>query len=430
MSFTYTQIKDQALDSINHLIVRGYYTGTGVECNVYVRNDMRVDKNVVKGESSQSNFFIEGATVSSLTSDLSAGFITLYQHSTDDRNNAKRIVAGAQITQGVIVCPYSITTLRGSPAIAFDEQSYLLPGATIEEDVSGTSIVGGGAGSVTDANAIHKGTASEIHGIALKASPVGADEIVIEDSAATWAKKRVAISTLPTSGGGQTDTVAGSNGITNTGTNVNATLAPTYGTSVNTFCQGNDSRLSDSRTPTSHASSHSAGGADAVKLDDLAAPDDNTDLNASVTKHGLLQKLGGGTTNFLRADGSWAAPPSGGGGYQLIPITTNENTDQSSDMVVGALGITGASFGSATVKFVATAFVADSGLTGTVTLYNLTDASAEAALSFTELVSTHKASSGLTLDSGAKMYEVRIKVTGGSVPADVISCMWAGIELS
>jgi len=57
-----------------------------------------------------------------------------------------------------------------------------------------------------------------------------------------------------------------------------------------------------------HGSSHHSGGGDAVKLDDLASPDDNVDLNASITKHGLLKKLGGGTTNFLRADGAWATP--------------------------------------------------------------------------------------------------------------------------
>jgi hypothetical protein len=50
------------------------------------------------------------------------------------------------------------------------------------------------------------------------------------------------------------------------------------------------------------------------KLDDLSATDDNTDLDASTAKHGLLPKLGGGTTNFLRADGTWAAPPGGSGG--------------------------------------------------------------------------------------------------------------------
>ena len=44
------------------------------------------------------------------------------------------------------------------------------------------------------------------------------------------------------------------------------------------------------------------------KLDDFGTPDDNTTLNATTTYHGLCPKLGGGTTNFLRADGSWAVP--------------------------------------------------------------------------------------------------------------------------
>ena len=47
------------------------------------------------------------------------------------------------------------------------------------------------------------------------------------------------------------------------------------------------------------------------KLDDFGAPDDNTDLNATTSAHGLLPKLGGGTTDFLRADGTWAAPAGG-----------------------------------------------------------------------------------------------------------------------
>lgn len=46
------------------------------------------------------------------------------------------------------------------------------------------------------------------------------------------------------------------------------------------------------------------------KLDDFGIPDDNTDLNATTTYHGLLPKLGGGTTDFLRADGTWNAPDS------------------------------------------------------------------------------------------------------------------------
>lgn len=53
-----------------------------------------------------------------------------------------------------------------------------------------------------------------------------------------------------------------------------------------------------------HAARHASGGADAIKIDDLAAPDDNTDLNASTTKHGLMQKYPN-TAQALKGDGTW-----------------------------------------------------------------------------------------------------------------------------
>lgn len=119
------------------------------------------------------------------------------------------------------------------------------------------------------------------------------------------------------------------------------------GSGAGDVCEGNDSRLSDSRTPTAHAASHQnngadeisvaglsglladaqtptahaathkAAGGDAIKLDELAAPTDVTTLNASTTAHGLLSKLPGGSSNFLREDGTWAAPP---GGSNAFPI--------------------------------------------------------------------------------------------------------------
>jgi hypothetical protein len=50
-----------------------------------------------------------------------------------------------------------------------------------------------------------------------------------------------------------------------------------------------------------------------IKLDDLGAPDDNTDLNASTSAHGLQAKFPGGTTTFLRADGNFASVGGSGG---------------------------------------------------------------------------------------------------------------------
>lgn len=64
------------------------------------------------------------------------------------------------------------------------------------------------------------------------------------------------------------------------------------------------------------------------KIDDLAVGDDNADLNATTARHGLCPKLSGSTDQFLRGDGSFAAPTgsndftgdSGSGGvHGLVP---------------------------------------------------------------------------------------------------------------
>lgn len=70
---------------------------------------------------------------------------------------------------------------------------------------------------------------------------------------------------------------------------------------------GNLSGVPSTFAPTAHKTSHQSGGADAIKLDDLSAPDDNTDLDASTSAHGLLPKLPNDTGKFLRGDGTWAA---------------------------------------------------------------------------------------------------------------------------
>lgn len=78
-----------------------------------------------------------------------------------------------------------------------------------------------------------------------------------------------------------------------------------------------------------HASRHHSGSADPIKLDDLAAPDDNTDLNASATAHGLLPKWPNNTTTFFRGDGTYATPPN----------TLGSDGDKG-DVTVGGTGTT------------------------------------------------------------------------------------------
>ena len=107
--------------------------------------------------------------------------------------------------------------------------------------------------------------------------------------------------------------------------------------------QGGWSTPPDTTVPYAHKTTHQNGGADEIsvtglsglladdqhvldaevkliKLDDFAAPDDNTDLDASTTKHGLLRKLDNVVTNFLNGEGGWSVPPGSGAGF---PATTN-----------------------------------------------------------------------------------------------------------
>jgi hypothetical protein len=82
-------------------------------------------------------------------------------------------------------------------------------------------------------------------------------------------------------------------------------------------------------TPQLHQLSHNSGGSDAMKLDDLGAPDDNTDLDFSTSLHGLAPK-GTNAGNFLKDDGSWADP--GVTDHQLIRKASDEDVTSSTTM--------------------------------------------------------------------------------------------------
>lgn len=74
------------------------------------------------------------------------------------------------------------------------------------------------------------------------------------------------------------------------------------------------------------------------KFDDAAAPDDNIDLNASISAHGLMQKYPGGTTTFLRADGTFATPPGGGGSANVVEVSLDFGTALSPIQTVTVTG--------------------------------------------------------------------------------------------
>jgi hypothetical protein len=67
-----------------------------------------------------------------------------------------------------------------------------------------------------------------------------------------------------------------------------------------------------------HATNHKSGGTDPVKVDELAAPADNSNLNATTGAHGLLKKLDNVITHFMNGQGNWTTIPAGA----LPTITT------------------------------------------------------------------------------------------------------------
>jgi hypothetical protein len=95
-----------------------------------------------------------------------------------------------------------------------------------------------------------------------------------------------------------------------------------------------------------------------IKLDDLGAPDDNTDLNVTTGAHGLCPKLGGGTTNFLRADGTWA-DPGGGGGDNVTDGTVTTGSAAFDFTTSGASAGDALVFGGTSVSFASVAWDGD-----------------------------------------------------------------------
>ena len=68
------------------------------------------------------------------------------------------------------------------------------------------------------------------------------------------------------------------------------TVSVSYGTAANTACQGNDSRLSNARTPAAHAATHKTGGADALTAADIGAVSKAGDMvNGNLYVSGVVQ---------------------------------------------------------------------------------------------------------------------------------------------
>ena len=195
-------------------------------------------------------------------------------------------------------------------------------------DVTGTAVLTADA-RLSDARTplAHSHAAADVTGTA----------VLTADARLSDARTPTAHATSHQNGGADEISVAGLSGLL---ADAQTAAAHTHvaGDITGTAVLTADSRLSDSRTPLAHATSHKTGGSDAIKLDELAAPTDVTTLNATTAQHGLLPKLPGGTSTFLRADGAFAAPP--GGGITTLRTTVNQTINGGAATFVDITGLT------------------------------------------------------------------------------------------
>lgn len=96
----------------------------------------------------------------------------------------------------------------GYKALTADDWS-TLTGADVPADIArALNILAAVGASSSDPNAIHDNVSGEISAITEKVSPASGDHLLIEDSAASNAKKRVQVGNLPGGGGGETNTAS------------------------------------------------------------------------------------------------------------------------------------------------------------------------------------------------------------------------------
>jgi hypothetical protein len=191
---------------------------------------------------------------------------------------------------------------------------------TIEAGLFGCNTIEGGSGAPADATYLtqtaHAGLSAEqaLSALAtgllkvtngtgvLSTASAPADYVATGDSRLSDARTPL--------GHAATHISSGSDPINGATTAVRGTveLATDGESAANLVPQANDARLSNARTPTAHETTHRSGGSDALSVLTLSG-------------------YPGGTTNFLRADGAFAAPPGGGGGATKLIVTADrQNT--------------------------------------------------------------------------------------------------------
>lgn len=139
---------------------------------------------------------------------------------------------------------------------------------------------------------------------------------------------------------------------------------------------------------------------------------------------------------WINTDGYWAARPvSIGDGYQHLNILdglySNIGTGSNTFTRIGSVRIDSTVYGASPIVIFEGIFEATSGQTAELRLYNVTDGSPVSGSTLTtSSTSSDYQFAGITLASGAKIYEAQIRITNGSPGSgDGVICSNAKIRI-
>lgn len=237
----------------------------------------------------------------------------------DSRLTDSREWSAATVTQAEAEAGTSTNRLAFSPLRVFQAVAAWWSGSAAKAKLDG--IATGATANATDAQlrdrSTHTGlqlaaTISDFTTAVVAAAPPTTDASLL--TTGTLSASRLTDATTTTKGG----VIVGSGlGV------ASGTVSVTYGASSGTACQGNDSRLSDSRSPTAHT--HAA-----------------SDITSGTI---ATARLGSGladATTFLRGDGTFAVPSAS------VPYAT---TAQAQDLTATTVAMNPANIRSSTVSW-------------------------------------------------------------------------------
>jgi len=190
----------------------------------------------------------------------------------------------------------------------------------------------------TDNNAIHDNVANEITGITNKGSVAANDELVIEDSGASYVKKAILFSILE--GALTHNNLSGIddgdiNHLTDTQVSALHTATVAGDLNLNDLAEKSHDNLDDASEDDHHGKQHAMDSATYHTSTDI------TTLNATTSKHGFLKKLDNEATNFMNGQGDWA---EAGGEISIVVGTyTGDGAGNPSDWIAFK-SITGVGF--------------------------------------------------------------------------------------